>query len=97
MARQNIDQFRRALADVQKDRDTWSSRARLAQAQAESARKEAADYQQRMQEYEKLLVDYVTQLQESGQIDAAVVEMSPDEIRRAQREGAMVVELQSRG
>ncbi len=95
LARQNIDQFRRGIADVQKDRDVWASRARLAQSQLEAARKEAADARQHAREYETLLVDYVSQLQQSGQIDAAVVEMSPDEIRRAQREGAMVVELES--
>jgi pSer/pThr/pTyr-binding forkhead associated (FHA) protein len=93
VAQQNIEQFRRAIADAQKERDTWSSRARLAQAQVENLKKELAENRQRIQAYESLLVDYVTQLQATGDLDAAVVEMSPDEIRRAQRAGATIVEL----
>lgn len=94
VARQNIEQFRRAIAEAQKDRDVWSSRARLAQAQVENLKKEVAETRQRIRAYESLLVDYVTQLQATGQVDAAVVEMSPEEIRRAQRAGATIVELE---
>ncbi|MGI9014728.1 MAG: FHA domain-containing protein [Phycisphaerales bacterium] len=90
LARNNQAEFKRRVSEVEEDRGKLITRYKTAMVKLESAQRELTAARNRSRDYESLLAQY---LNSEGDFDAVVVEMTPEEIARAQAEGATVVEL----
>ena len=93
LAHQNLDQYRDRFKQMASERERLIARLKLVQLQLRNANLAVQQARAESRKREAMLTEYIRQISQDDAVEATVVELTEDEIRRATAAGATIVEV----
>jgi chromosome segregation ATPase len=94
LAHQNLDEYRARFHTIATEREQAIAKSKILAGQLQQMRARLEQVRTEARQREDMLTQYIRQLHDHESMETSLVELTDDEIRRAQASGATIVEME---